>query len=582
MAKKFDTQNLPILKRLVLENFPTYKWNYLFAFIFMAIVALCTSLSAYIMRDLINGVFGERSMHLAYILGGTVLMIFTVKGLAAYFSAIMLSKIGNDIIAQKQKLIFSRILAQGLDFFAAHPTSELMTRVTHNANAVRDVLQVLITTVGRDMLSVIGLVGVMLVQDPALFMIAGLIMPIAVLGITSLRRRVKTIARNEFQSLTQLTGIVQESVQGIRIIKSFGLEEQRQAKMNASVEDVNQRANKIAKLLARTAPLMETLGGFAIAGVIIYGGYRVIHGGNDPGSFFSFITALLLAYDPAKRLARVQVQLEQGLMGARLMYELIDSPLTLPEREGAKPLLLTKAEVVFENISFAYAEKQIVQSLNLKADGGKVLALVGPSGMGKSTLLALLQRFYEVQGGRILIDGQDVREVTKASLMQAISFVSQDVFLFSGSVRENIAYGKANATQDEIELAAKAAHAHDFILALPQGYNTNLAEFGGGLSGGQRQRLAIARAILKNAPIMLLDEATSALDSESEQAILEGLDILLKGKTAIIVAHRLSTVQHAQKIAVIEEGKVSEEGTPAALLTKGGRYAQFVQLQATF
>ncbi|MCZ8316499.1 ABC transporter ATP-binding protein [Phreatobacter sp.] len=580
LLSKLDAQRGQTLKRLVSESISTYAARYALAFACMAVVAGCTAMSAWIMRDLINGVFQNRDFTLAVWFGVTVFTVFLIKGIAAYLSNIILSRIGNAIVAAQQARIFRHLLGQGVDFYQQHVSADLVTRVTHNAQAARDVLQNIVTTVGRDLLTVIGLIGVMIYSDPLMFAVSGLVMPFAVLGVNRLRRRVRRLAQSEFTSLSSMVNVVQETVQGVRIVKSFGMEDRMQARMEATIDAVRQRADKIATLGARTAPLMETLGGLAISAAIVYGAWRVIHQGVDAGAFFAFVTALLLAYDPAKRLARLGVEVEKGLVGVRLMYELLDTEPTLKEKPDAKPLAVSAGTVAFDTVTFGYQTGEpVVRDLSFIAAGGKTTALVGPSGGGKSTIISLVQRFFDVQGGAITVDGQDVRDVTVASLRGAMAFVSQDVFLFQGTVRENIAVGRPGATEEEIVAAARAAHAHDFITGLPEGYETLIGEHGQGLSGGQRQRVAIARAILKDAPIMLLDEATSALDSESEFEVQRALDQLLDGRTSIVIAHRLSTVMRADRILVIEAGRVVETGTHADLIARNGLYAHYVAIQ---
>jgi ATP-binding cassette, subfamily B, bacterial MsbA len=580
LFRKFDSQRGETLKRLLGESLHAYAGRYVLAFICMAVVSVCTALSAWIMRDLINGVFQNRDFGLAVWFGVTVFSVFLIKGFAAYASNVILARIGNAIVAAQQTRIFRHLLGQGVDFYQQHVSADLVTRVTHNAQAARDVLQNIITTVGRDLLTVAGLIVVMLWSDPLMFVVSGLVMPFAVLGVNRLRRRVRRLANSEFASLASMVGVVQETVQGVRIVKSFGMEDRMQARMDATIDAVRQRADKIATLGARTAPLMETLGGLAISAAIVYGAWRVIYQGVDAGAFFAFVTALLLAYDPAKRLARLGVEVEKGLVGVRLMYELLDTEPTLSERPDAQSLMVTNGTVAFEGVSFGYhATEQVLKDLSFVAQGGKTTALVGPSGGGKSTIIALAQRFFDVGRGRILVDGADVRDLTFASLRGAMAFVSQDVFLFQGTVRENIAVGRPGASDEEIFAAARAAHAHDFIVDLPEGYGTLVGEHGQGLSGGQRQRVAIARAILKNAPIMLLDEATSALDSESEFEVQRALDELMTGRTSIVIAHRLSTVMRADKILVVEGGRVVETGTHAELIARNGLYAHYVSIQ---
>lgn len=569
-----------LVHRLLSENFKTYARRYALAFVFMGLVAAATALSAWIMRDVVNQIFVDRDFSKVWLISGAVMGIFIVKGLATYGQSVILATIGNAVVAEHQRRLYSHFLSQGADFYHDFPSSELITRISHNAQAARNVLNMLVTSFGRDLFSLIGLVLVMLIQDPIMSMMALFVAPPAIFAVSRLVKRVKKIAKAEFLSLTQITQAMQESALGYRIIRTFGLEEVMSGRMNEAIGGVELRANKIAKLSARTSPLMETLGGIAIALVILYSGWRTIIGGQSPGEFISFLTALLLAYEPAKRLSRLQVGLEQGLVGVRLMFEVLDRPSKLSEKPDAPALSVTQGTIELKGTHFSYvSEDALIKDLTLTAQGGKRTALVGPSGGGKSTILSLVQRFYDVSDGAIEIDGQDIRTLSLASLSEHIALVTQDTVLFTGTIAENIGFGRMGASREEIEQAAKDAFAHDFILSLPDGYDTQVGENGAALSGGQKQRLAIARAILKNAEIVLLDEATSALDSESEAKVQAAFDRLSEGRTTLVIAHRLSTIRNADKICVIKAGELIEEGSHRDLMEKGGHYAKLVQLQ---
>jgi ATP-binding cassette subfamily B protein len=371
-----------------------------------------------------------------------------------------------------------------------------------------------------------------------------------------------------------------EAIQGIRIVKTFTLEDEMRARLDANVTAVEHEANKMARVSNRSSPLMESLGGIAIAGGVVYGGWRTIEGGATPGEFFSFITAFLLAYEPAKRLARLQIDLNAALIGVRILFDIIDAPASEPDDRNKPALKVTDGKVEFAKVNFAYRpEEPVLRGLSFVAEPGKMTALVGPSGGGKSTILNLILRLYEVNSGTIAIDGQDIAGVSRESLRRHIGYVGQDVFLFRATIRENIAFGRPGATEEEIVAAAKAAYAHDFIMSFPEGYNTQVGEHGMSVSGGQRQRIAIARALIKDAHLVLLDEATAALDSESERLVQEAIAHLTQGRTTIVIAHRIHTVAHADRIFVIENGGIAESGRHEDLLRKGGRYASFYRLQ---
>nr|WP_321442481.1 ABC transporter ATP-binding protein [uncultured Cohaesibacter sp.] len=569
-----------LMYRLLSENFSTYAKRYAVAFLFMGIVATTTALSAWIMRDVINEIFVSKDFERVVVVSLVVMAIYTAKGIATFMQTTTLAKIGNAIVAQMQRKLYGHIMVQGADFFEDYPSSELITRIGHNAGAARAVMDLLVTSIGRDLLSLIGLVAVMVIQNPTMSLIAFVIAPIAIFVVSKLIKRVRSIAKDQFVSMTQTTQTMQESAQGFRIIRTFGLSGIMAERMNEAIEGVERRANKIANLSARTSPLMETLGGIAVALVILYCGWQTIVGGQTPGEFIAFLTALLLAYDPAKRLSRLQVNLENHLVGVRLMYEVIDRPTRLVEKPDAKPLAVSDGTVEFDHVSFSYnGDSHIISDLTLTLEGSKTTALVGPSGGGKSTIMALVQRFYDVTDGAVRIDGTDIRDCSLATLNAHIALVTQDTVLFSGTIRDNIRFGRIDATDAEIEQAAKDAFAHDFIMALPKGYETSVSENATNFSGGQKQRIAIARAMVKNARIVLLDEATSALDSESEAKVQAAFDRLSEGRTTLVIAHRLSTIRNAHKICVIKDGKLIEEGTHADLNAKGGIYSNLVKLQ---
>ncbi|MFY9686701.1 MAG: ABC transporter ATP-binding protein [Pseudolabrys sp.] len=571
---------LPLIRRLLTEQGLAHWRKYAIAFVLMAVAAGCTAFSAYLIGDVINQAYVNRNLPGIIVLGAITVVLFSVKGLATYGHSVMLSRIGNRIVADNQRAVFSKLLNEGLGFFSDRHSTEFIARLSTGAAAATQVINLLITSVGRDLLSLIGLITVMVVQDPVLSFFSFVVVPPAFFVLRKLIRRIYSIARSQFHGGTRIIETLQETLQGIRIVKAFTLEDIMRERFDRNVAAVEHEANKLARVSNRASPLMETLGGVAIAIAITYGGYRVIDTGATPGQFFSFITAFLLAYEPAKRLARLNIELNSALVGVRVLFEVIDSPPTEAPDAGKPDLQTTTARLEFNDVHFAYRpEEAVLRGMSFVAEAGKLTALVGPSGGGKSTVFNLLLRFYENERGAITIDGQDISKVSRRSLRQHIAYVGQDVFLFRGTIRENIAFGKPGASDDEIIAAAKAAYAHDFILAFPRGYDTPVGEHGLQLSGGQRQRVAIARALIKNAPIILLDEATAALDSESELQVREAMEHLCQGRTTLAIAHRLHTVSHADRIYVVEDGSAVESGRHDELLRKGGRYASFYSLQ---
>jgi ATP-binding cassette subfamily B protein len=569
-----------LIRRLVMEQGAAYWRRYLLAFLLMGIAAGATALSAYVLGLVINKAYVERNVEGIAILSGVTVLLFVIKGAATYAHTVMLSKISNAILANNQRRLFAKLMSESVGFFSERHSSEFLARLTSGANSVTQVLNLLINAVGRDLLLLIGLVVVMVTQDPWMSMLGFLVAPPAMLVLRKLVKRIKGLAYNQFTGTADILETMQESLQGIRTVKAFTLEETMRRRIDENIAVVERNANKMARVSNRSSPLMETLGGFAVAGGLMYGGYSVVALGATPGQFFSFLTAFLMAYEPAKRLARLNIELNSNLVGARMLLEVVDSPASELSDDDKPALKLREARVELREVSFAYrAGEPVLNRMSFVAEPGKVTALVGPSGGGKSTVLALLLRFYEVAEGEILIDGQPIAAVSRRSLRQQTAYVGQDVYLFRDTIRNNIAFGRPGASDAEIVEAAKAACAHEFIIGFPLGYDTPVGEHGTQLSGGQRQRIAVARALIKNAPIILLDEATAALDSESERQVQEAIEHLCRSRTTIVIAHRLHTIMHADSILVVEGGEIVERGRHDDLLRRGGRYASFFRLQ---
>ncbi len=579
-TKFMSSLNERLIWRLLNENFRKYAGHYVIAIIAMLVVAAMTSASAWIMADITNGMMVTRDADQVKLVAVGVAVIFTVKGIASFFQSLYLSKAGNGIVADLQRKIYTKLLQQGLGFYNAIPSSDLQIRVTNNAQAARSVIDTVVVTFVRDLFSLFGLVAVMVIQQPILSLVSLIFGPLAIIGVRNLRKRVKKIMELELLSLGQIVEIMQETSLGIRIIKAFSLEPVMQERMVEAVGGVEKRANSISRLEAATAPIMETLSGLAIAGVVAVSSILVLQEGRSPGEMMSFITALLLAYEPAKRLARMRISIESGMVGVRMMFDVLDHDIVLAESPAAVDLPAGPGHVRFEDVSFAYRpDEAVLKSVNLDFQPGKMTALVGPSGSGKSTIINMVMRLYDPVSGSVTIDGHDLRDLTFASLRARMSYVGQDTFLFSGTIRSNIALGRTDATDDEIIEAARSANAHDFIMKLEKAYDTQVGENGGNLSGGQKQRLAIARAMLRSSDILILDEATSALDSESEALVRDALQRLTQGRTTIVIAHRLSTIANADRIIVLENGQVVEQGHQSELLAQDGLYRRLHDYQ---
>jgi subfamily B ATP-binding cassette protein MsbA len=569
-----------LIPRLLATDGRKHAWRYAQAFVYMGLIAATTALAAYMMKHVVDRIFVDGNYAMVWILGGSLMALFTVKGLATYGQMVTLAKIGNRIIADYQRRIYDSLLAQGVAYFGERHSTDFLNRMNTGAGGARAVLDLIITSIGRDILTLIGLIIVMAIQDP-IMMIFGLVtMPPAVYFIRALSRRTRYSIKQQFTGTGDLLKTLQETVQGIRIVKSYNMEDAMRARMAATVGDVEKVMNRIAKLKARSSPVMETLGGFAIAGFVIYAGHGVLAAGQMPGEFFSVITALLLAYEPAKRLARLHIDLSANLTQTRFMFDLLDS-LPSEHDEAAKPNIeIKRGQIEFRDVAFRYRPTEpVLRGVSFVAEPGGTLALVGSSGSGKSTVMNLVVRFWDPQAGKILVDDQDIVQFSRRSLRDSIAYVGQDVFLFSGTIRDNIAMGKPGATEAEIFAAARAAFAHDFILGFPQGYDSPVGEHGVQISGGQRARISIARAFLKNAPILLLDEPTSALDSESEREVQRALDALRASRTTLVIAHRLQTVVSADRICVVDNGRIVESGTHEELIARRGRYFALYQTQ---
>jgi ATP-binding cassette subfamily B protein len=569
-----------LIRRLVMEQGAAYWRRYVLAFVLMGVSAAATAGAAYILGQVINKAYVDKDVRGIAILSAVTVVVFILKGAATYGHQVILSKISNAILANNQRRLFAKLMSESIAFFSERHSSEFLARLTSGATSVTQVLNLLINALGRDLLLLTGLVVVMLTQDPYMSLFGFLVAPPAMLVLRKLVKRIRGLAHNQFTGTADIMETMQESLQGIRTVKAFSLEQTMRERIDESIGAVERNANKMARVSNRSSPLMETLGGFAVAGGLMYGGYSVVAMGATPGQFFSFLTAFLMAYEPAKRLARLNIELNSSLIGARKLLEIVDSPASEPDDDDKPALKLTDARVELRQVSFAYRpDEPVISRMSFVAEPGKVTALVGPSGGGKSTVLALLLRFYDISDGAILIDGQAISSVSRKSLRQQTAYVGQDVYLFRGTIRENIAFGKIGATENEIVAAANAACAHDFITGFPLGYDTPVGEHGTQLSGGQRQRVAVARALIKIAPIILLDEATAALDSESEKQVQEAIEHLCQNRTTIVIAHRLHTIMHADAILVVEAGEIVERGRHDDLLRRGGRYASFFRIQ---
>ena len=567
-----------LYKRLLRLSRP-HTLKFILAMLCMLVVGLSTAAAAYLVKPALDEIFLNKNADTLMWIPIAVLIIYLLKGLGSYGQTVLMSYIGHRVVADLRYDLYRHIQLQPLSFFTKNPTGTLMSRITYDVNLVRDTVSEAVTSILKDTFTLIALVFVIFYRDWKLALIAMVVFPIAIYPITAFGRKMRKIARASQITMGSLTSLLQETISGNRIVKAFSMEDHENKRFSKENERLFKLVMKSVSVRAITTPLMEFLGGVGIAAITFYGGYHVIQGTSTPGTFFSFLAALLMLYEPAKRLTNVNITIQQGLSAAERIFTVMDTIPEIKDREGAGPLPPITREIHFEHVSFSYDKTQVLKDIKLKIKAGEMVAFAGMSGGGKTTLVNLIPRFYDVNDGRILIDDRDIRDVTIGSLRSQIAIVTQQTILFNDTIRNNIAYGDIHKSEEDIVRAAKAANAHDFITKFPEGYDSVIGEQGVKLSGGERQRISIARALLKDAPILILDEATSSLDTESEVEVQDALDKLMKGRTTLVIAHRLSTIRKADRIIVIVDGKIVEEGTHESLLAKEGEYYKLYNMQ---
>jgi ATP-binding cassette, subfamily B, bacterial MsbA len=534
----------------------------------------------FLVQHIMDDVFARKDQATLSYLPLLVVAIFAFRGLMNFGQSYLNDYVGLRIINDVRNQLNRHFQSLSVSFFHRHPSGTLLSRVNSDVSLLRYSITDALASFLKDSTSLVVLMVVAFLKDWVLASIAFFVFPASVLPIMRLSKKIKRFTRRGQISTGMLTELLQESIQGNRIVKAFGMEDyedQRFMQENFRLFKQSLRASRIKSIVS---PAMELLASFAIGGVVWYGGWSVIAGGRTQGEFMAFMAAMFLMYGPFKGLSRTYTSVHQGLAGAERVFEILDERPAITDKADAKPAKPFTEEIEFESVSFAYADAPVLKEINLTIKAGQTVALVGMSGVGKSTLVDLIPRFYDVSAGRILLDGVDVRDVTVRSLRAQIGIVTQHTFLFNDTVKNNIAYGILNPDMNAVVTAAKAAHAHEFIMAMPQGYDSFVGELGMQLSGGQRQRLAIARALLKNAPILILDEATSALDTDSERLVQDALENLMADRTTVVIAHRLSTVRRADRIVVLVDGSIAEDGTHEELLARNGEYNRLYMIQA--
>ncbi len=567
------------LYRRLLQYVQPYWVRLVGAMACMVFVSATTAGSAYLVKPVLDDIFFQKDLGKLKLLPLVIVVLFGMKGLFSYGQSFLMASAGQRVIADLREKIYSHIQSLSLSFFTRNPTGVLMARITNDVAAVQGAVTDALTGLLRDSFTIVGLVAVVFYHNWKLAILAMIVFPLAIYPVIRFGRKLRSYSHRTQSTIGDITSILLETISGNRIVKAFGMEDyekQRFARENRKLLGI---LLKSVRVQAINHPLMEILGGLGMAGIVFYGGYNVIQGTATPGTFFSFLAALLMLYEPAKRLSNINNTVQQGLAAASRIFEVLDTRPEISDPPEARPLQPIAEGIVYQEVSFKYEDDWVLRNINLRIKVGEMIAIVGASGGGKTTLVNLLPRFYDVTSGKVLIDGVDIRDVTVKSLREQIGIVTQQTILFNDSVRNNIAYGKIGEPLEEIVKAAEAAYAHNFIMNLPKGYDTGIGEQGVKLSGGERQRISIARALLKNAPILILDEATSSLDSESEIEVQKALERLMQDRTTLVIAHRLSTIRKAERIVVISNGGVVEEGTHETLLEKDGEYRKLYLLQ---
>ena len=557
-----------------------YLWPHLAsAMVCMLIYGGTSGAVAYLTKKIFDDIFTNKDQTTLLVLPFMIIGLFAVRGAVFYTEAQLTAYISGRVVTDMRNQLHDHIQSLSLSFFHRSPTGTLISIVTNDVSTAAGALTGTIVSLMRDSTSVLALAITALIMDPWLALIAFVGFPASILPVLNVAKKIRKYARRGQATLGGILGLMQETIQGTRIVKAFGMEEYERERFRLESERLFQHNLKISKIRAIMPPTMELVSSLAIGGVIWYGGYSVIHGGRTQGQFMAFMAAMFMMYQPFKKLTGANTSVQQGLVAVERVFQLLDTRSDVADCADARPAPPFSQEIEFHDVSFGYESRLVLKNINLKIRAGEMVALVGMSGVGKSTLADLVPRFYDPTEGKITIDGVDIRDVTLASLRAQIGIVTQQTFLFNDTVKNNIAYGDRTKDMDTVMAAAKAAYAHDFIMAAPKEYESTTGELGVKLSGGERQRLSIARALLKDPPILILDEATSSLDSESEKLVQDALERLMVGRTTLVIAHRLSTIRKADRIVVLVNGAIAEVGSHEELLARRGEYSKLHSLQ---
>jgi len=558
---------------------PYKKWLSI-AMVCMVIVAAMGGAQAYMVKPLLDEIFFKQDHTMLMVVPLAIMGIFLVKGFFYYSYSYLLEKVGQSVIRDIRNKLYSHIQSLPLSFFNKKPTGELISRVISDVTLIQGAVSNVLVGILKDTCQVLFLIGVIFYQNWRMATISMILLPLVIYPIVNFGRRHRRLSKGSQQTTAQVSNILYETITGNRIVKAFCMERYEISRFAETLDRLFAIVMRNTRISAISHPLMEFFGGIGISLVVWYGGSQVLAGKSTPGTFFSFLTALIMIYEPIKGVSKINNSLQQGIAAAERVFDILDVEPDVAEKKDALEMPSVKDVIEFRDVRFKYDDHtEVLKGINLKVMAGEVLALVGSSGGGKSTLVNLIPRFFDVSSGSLTFDGTDIRDVTLASLRRQIGIVTQQTILFNESVRNNISYGSPDASFEQIREAARAAHALNFIEQLPEGFDTVIGESGARLSGGERQRVSIARAILKNAPILILDEATSSLDTESEREVQQAIENLVQSRTTFVIAHRLSTIRNADRIIVIQEGKIAEEGTHDSLLPLGGVYKMLHDMQ---
>jgi subfamily B ATP-binding cassette protein MsbA len=574
--------SLPIFKNRHKHLLALIKENWLqlfFAMVCMLVVATSSAATAFLVKPALDDIFFKKNTTMLKLIPLAVIMIYLLRGLGMYTQEYLMNYVGQNIIRRLRNNLYDRIQDLPIAFFQKEKTGGLMSRITNDVNVIRNMVSDAVTSSLRDGFTILGLTFVIFYRDWKMALVAFVVLPIAFYPVVEFGRRVRRVSTGYQEAMADLSSFLHETFAGNKIVKAFGMETHEKKRFFDKTMDLFKLEMKTVIAKSLSSPIMEFLGGLGIAFVIWYGGYKVISGTSTPGTFFSFLAAVLMLYDPVKKLSKLNNMVQQGLAAVDRVFDILEKESDIKEINEPVRIKPESHRITFRQVFFKYKDEMVLKDINLDVRVGEILALVGMSGGGKTSLVNLIPRFYDVTQGAILIDDIDIRNASIVSLRQQIAIVTQEPILFNDTIRNNIAYGNPNASDSEIENAAKAAYAHDFIMSFPQHFETNVGELGGRLSGGEKQRLCIARALLKNTPILILDEATSSLDTESESLVQKALENLMMGRTTFVIAHRLSTIRYAHRIIVLADGQIVEEGKHEELMKNRGEYHKLYQMQ---